>query len=682
VESLQSASCPPQSPPDPAKREEGSNLAAKQSQPVSHTPAVSGLAKREEGTNLTAKQADPVSQTAAVSGLTKLEEGTNLTAKQADPVSQTAAASGLTKREEGTNSTAKQADPVSQTQVVSADQPGNSEGLPKPRSRRSVTQDGASKPLAPLLPLQKLPRRTLSPTEMIATKFPLNENMHGIIRYLTKKYGGNVHAKGIVTVTSKSIRGFALNPTVVADLDSDSPFQGGTMAPADWVCWDFREMCVCLTHYTIRAVKLKSWVVEGSLDGLTWTEVDLQANGPGFEQVGSFSFCVSKPMASYCAIRLRQTTGGSPYQLYAVEFFGTISEPRPVDNEVHCGDTFVVPLAHTRNPAVDAFNIVERGPQTTCGYQRYLGHEKGPGPGREVNACKTVRDLNVSDVDAVRFARTVCVESQLSLPGVAKVYDFGVFGDKGKRGLMIEEFAPLGIFADAIAARLKNGLPRDVTSTTFSKVIFGVAATMAHVHAFHIVHGDIKPDNVLLNKKGEPLLTGYLWKFCSESDPMESLVGTGPYMAPELSTSPQSDKSDVFAFGHFLYTIFAGLPPKAETGRSQRDQWALMNSLKGAKYDKPKAISDSFWNLIGECRNEKADQRPSFRDITRRMMDCDDFTIDGTDMTEYHEYRRRIMQESSNAALNDPSPVLTKLWSLGFDISSISGLHASCLERM
>jgi hypothetical protein len=87
-------------------------------------------------------------------------------------------------------------------------------------------------------------------------------------------------------------------------------------------------------------------------------------------------------------------------------------------------------------------------------------------------------------------------------------------------------------------------------------------------------------------------------------------------------------------------------------------------------------MPDPFWDLISECWHLEPDQRPSFADITRRMLDCDDFTIEGTDLDEYHEYRVRIMRELSNVPPVDPSPILEQLRSLGIDIDSISGLHA------
>jgi hypothetical protein len=155
-------------------------------------------------------------------------------------------------------------------------------------------------------------------------------SLDGIIAYLTKKHGGNVHERGIVIITSTSARDdreFALKN--VADLACDSRFSSKEKGSGQWVCWDFCEMRVRPTHYTISTDFLKSWVVEGSLDGESWVPIDRQKNSRDFVDEGVASFAIAKPR-EFRFIRLVQThktqSGDGWLQLYAVEFFGTLSE--------------------------------------------------------------------------------------------------------------------------------------------------------------------------------------------------------------------------------------------------------------------------------------------------------------------------------------------------------------------
>jgi hypothetical protein len=157
------------------------------------------------------------------------------------------------------------------------------------------------------------------------------KSLDGIISYLTKKHGGNVHEKGIVTITSKSVYGgdptYALKN--VADIPSCSAFYSEN-EPGQWICWDFREMRVRLTHYTIVcwSVIMKSWVVEGSLDGSSWTEI-----GNGQDLWSYICPFHASNKAEFRFIRLTQTSNngrgrhrGHRLILSFVEFFGTLSE--------------------------------------------------------------------------------------------------------------------------------------------------------------------------------------------------------------------------------------------------------------------------------------------------------------------------------------------------------------------
>jgi serine/threonine protein kinase len=253
--------------------------------------------------------------------------------------------------------------------------------------------------------------------------------------------------------------------------------------------------------------------------------------------------------------------------------------------------------------------------------------------------------------------------------------------------LVVEEIAPLGDFQRVIEARLKGHFPPGVNATTCSKVIFGVAATMSQLHARHILHRALTPGHVLLSARGEPLLTGFRCsRFEPESDDMASETdyrhfiehpsGGLHFMAPEIyAAESYTDKVDVFSFAVFLYSIFAQSFTFA-SGRGRTAKEPLTHFAKGERFVRPRVMPDTFWDLICDCWHQEPDRRPSFAEITQRMMDCDDFTIDGTDLKEYHRFRTRIVRETANAPRVDPSPILEQLKTLGIDVASIKALHS------
>jgi E3 ubiquitin-protein ligase HECTD1 len=173
----------------------------------------------------------------------------------------------------------------------------------------------------------RLERAVLKQRLLLKEASPLD----GIISYLTRKHGGNVADNRIVTITSKSVGPdleFSLENVAYLAL-SYSEFRSQD-EPGQWICWDFGELRVRPTHYTIRAYSLKSWVVEGSLDGSSWTEIDRQTDNQDFkDHANTASFAVSNP-SDFRFIRLTQTDknhmGADDLYLVAVEFFGILVE--------------------------------------------------------------------------------------------------------------------------------------------------------------------------------------------------------------------------------------------------------------------------------------------------------------------------------------------------------------------
>jgi hypothetical protein len=128
----------------------------------------------------------------------------------------------------------------------------------------------------------------------------------GIISYLTRKCGGNVHKQKVVAVTSSRVPSGrdAHAARNVADLATTSVFCSCCrnakadiqQAPNNWICYDFKDHRVLLTHYSIRAFVdggdwqymgfMKSWRIEVSINGDNWTVIDRKENNTVLHQQG------------------------------------------------------------------------------------------------------------------------------------------------------------------------------------------------------------------------------------------------------------------------------------------------------------------------------------------------------------------------------------------------------------
>jgi hypothetical protein len=172
----------------------------------------------------------------------------------------------------------------------------------------------------------------------VAGRFPPIPSvpLKGIIHHLTLEYGGNVHDRGVVSITAN--RPYDDHPVNaaknIADLEADSYFVAANVSGV-LVCYDFKTMKVILAGYSIRSCyagnwqNLKSWVIEVSNDGAQWTEADRRENRDelcAWNVVRSFD--VSKPSCSRY-VRLRQIGHNSSNHFQTVvsgfELFGALT---------------------------------------------------------------------------------------------------------------------------------------------------------------------------------------------------------------------------------------------------------------------------------------------------------------------------------------------------------------------
>jgi hypothetical protein len=153
---------------------------------------------------------------------------------------------------------------------------------------------------------------------------------------LTHRYGGNVHDRGVVTISSKTVvssdASYAAKNAV--DLTATNYFHSHDGAD-QWICYNFNNRLVRPTHYSIHphsSYFLRSWVVEGSIDNVNWIELDRHEGDPEMNsnhQIGTFAIPVYQDV-DYRFIRLRQTgknANGYDYLIiYGFEVFGSLIE--------------------------------------------------------------------------------------------------------------------------------------------------------------------------------------------------------------------------------------------------------------------------------------------------------------------------------------------------------------------
>lgn len=180
-------------------------------------------------------------------------------------------------------------------------------------------------------------------------------------------------------------------------------------------------------------------------------------------------------------------------------------------------------------------------------------------------AIKILRyDFTNEDELHRRFQREALSATSLTHPNIVSVYDVGDDGDlhyivmeyvQGKTlKQYIQEFAPIS------PARSVH-IMKQLTSA------------IANAHENHIIHRDIKPQNILMDAEGNVKITDFgiaMTLSATSFTQTNSVLGTVHYLSPEQARGgTATNKSDIYALGIVLYELLTGeLPFSGESAVS------------------------------------------------------------------------------------------------------------------
>ena len=168
-----------------------------------------------------------------------------------------------------------------------------------------------------------------------------------------------------------------------------------------------------------------------------------------------------------------------------------------------------------------------------------------------------------SDRHRGRFLREARALARLDHPGIVPIYDFGESGS-------VCYLATAHIEGPNLAEWLARQ-PEHPSPDMAAKLLLSLAEAIAHAHSRGVLHLDLKPGNVLMDRCDNPVgrtprITDFgLAKLQDETRDetrTETLpFGTPRYMAPEQAASDRSQigpATDVYGLGAILHTILAG----------------------------------------------------------------------------------------------------------------------------
>ncbi len=227
---------------------------------------------------------------------------------------------------------------------------------------------------------------------------------------------------------------------------------------------------------------------------------------------------------------------------------------------------------------------------------------------------------------AQRFTREAMATAQIDHPNVASALDYGSLPEGGAY----------------LVTQLVRGhsLEHERTSVgkmpwrTVAHIGAQIADALSAAHAIHVVHRDLKPDNILLEPRDNGLFLVKVLDFGvarvtetaalpkSDLTRMGTVIGTPGYMAPEQAMGEKiSEKVDLYSLGVILWECLTG--KTLWTGATVSDMFTAQLANPAPPIDKELAVPPEFAALIDMLLDRNPARRPEsarhVREALRRL---------------------------------------------------------------
>ncbi|MDJ0974554.1 MAG: serine/threonine-protein kinase [Planctomycetota bacterium] len=157
-----------------------------------------------------------------------------------------------------------------------------------------------------------------------------------------------------------------------------------------------------------------------------------------------------------------------------------------------------------------------------------------------------------------RFLREARACQQVNHLNVVEIYAAGEIEERPYYAMTL-------IHGETLSDRVRHGEP--IAPKRLCRGLAGVAAALTTMHEVGIVHRDVKPSNIIVEKGGRMVLADFglaRMDIASTLTRTGSSLGTPLYMSPEQMMSKREEvdgRSDVYGLGAAMYEALTGRPP-------------------------------------------------------------------------------------------------------------------------
>ena len=156
-----------------------------------------------------------------------------------------------------------------------------------------------------------------------------------------------------------------------------------------------------------------------------------------------------------------------------------------------------------------------------------------------------------------RFEREAKALAKLSHPNIVGVIDYGE-----------HEGAPYLVLEYLPGGTLKKRMDQPMPWQEAVRLLIPIADALDYAHEQKVIHRDVKPANILLTKKGLPMLSDFGIAKILEMEDGQTLTGTGmgvgtpEYMSPEQGLGKEVDgRVDIYSLGIIFFELITGRKP-------------------------------------------------------------------------------------------------------------------------
>lgn len=174
-----------------------------------------------------------------------------------------------------------------------------------------------------------------------------------------------------------------------------------------------------------------------------------------------------------------------------------------------------------------------------------------------VVAIKILREKLSNDaMTLVRFQREASAASRLSHPNVVDIYDVGESEDMH---YIVMEYIRGRTLKQMIAQRGSLSVSESI------HIMMQLTSAISHAHSHHIIHRDIKPQNVLVKDDGTVKITDFGIAIANDAVQLtlnNAVMGSAHYLAPETAQGKDaSEQVDIYSLGIVFYELLTGSVP-------------------------------------------------------------------------------------------------------------------------